>query len=165
MLFSAQRGRGTSGLPSDSQPVGGPCGSKFGSLNSFRAPSERAAIHALRARSFLRRVNAIRIPSRSPLFHNLTSPPQSSWELATSTPGTAPALDQFGAYDDGLGERWVPCTHQLTFQGSAPPDSQGHVYQQVFWYDIDTQVVQQLTKNSHGEHTWCMFEAPHFNHS
>ena len=99
------------------------------------------------------------------IFHNLATPPQSFWEPTTSTAGTAPTVTPFGSYDNGLGERWVPCTHQLLFQGSAPPDSSGNVYQQVFWYDTDTNVVQQLTTNSHGKHTAFMFEAPDFNHN
>ena len=99
------------------------------------------------------------------LFHNLASPARSYWESVATTPGTGPTLTPFGGYDNGIGERWVPCTHQLLFQGSAPPDSTGTVYQQVFWYDTDRNVVQQLTSSSYGKHTAFMFEAPDFNHN
>jgi hypothetical protein len=99
------------------------------------------------------------------VFHNIATPSQSFWELVSSAAGTAPTMTPFGAYDNGLGERWLPCTHQMTFQGSAPPDSSGHVYQQVFWYDADTNVVQQLTTNAHGKHTSFMFYAPDFSHN
>ncbi len=99
------------------------------------------------------------------LFHDLETPPQSFWEPISSASGTAPMQTPFGAYDNGLGERWVPCTHQLLFQGSAPPNAQGIVYQQVFWYDTDTRVVQQLTSSNYGKHTAFMFEAPDFGHN
>lgn len=99
------------------------------------------------------------------LFHNIATPSTSFWEPVSSAAGTVPTPTPFGAYDNGLGERWVPCTHQLLFQGSAPPDSTGRVYQQVFWYDTDTNVVQQLTTNSHGKHTAFMFLAPDFGHN
>jgi len=99
------------------------------------------------------------------IFHNISTPAQSFWEPVSSVAGTAPTMDPFGGYDNGLGERWVPCTHQLLFQGSAPPDSTGKVYQQVFWYDTDTNVVQQLTSNSHGKHAGFMFQAPDFGHN
>ncbi len=99
------------------------------------------------------------------LFHNVAAPSQSFWEPVSSAAGTMPTMTPFGAYDNGLGERWLPCTHQLTFQGSAPPDATGKVYQQVFWYDADTNVVQQLTSNSHGKHTSFMFVAPDIGHN
>jgi hypothetical protein len=58
--------------------------------------------------------------------------------------------------------RWVPCTHHLTFIGAAPPDALGNVYQQVFWYDIDSQVVQQLTSDPYSHTEAYMFQAPEF---
>jgi hypothetical protein len=99
------------------------------------------------------------------LFHNLASPPTSFWEPISSATSTVLTPTPFGSYANGLAERWVPCTHQLVFEGSAAPDSTGHVYQQVFWYDADTNVVQQLTSNSHGKHGAFMFEAPDFGHN
>jgi hypothetical protein len=99
------------------------------------------------------------------IFHNVAVPAQSYTEPVTSAAGTAPTLTPFGAYANGLGERWVPCTHQMLFQGSAPPNSEGAIYQQVFWYDTDTQLVQQETFDSYGKHTAFMFEAPDFNHN
>jgi len=97
------------------------------------------------------------------LFTNFTKPREAFWEDTTTAAGTAPTLTPFGSYYDGAGVRWVPCTHQLTFQGSAPPDAEGNVFQQVFWYDTDTGVIQQLTSSSYGKHTSFMFQAPEFN--
>jgi hypothetical protein len=74
----------------------------------------------------------------------------------------------FGAYASSItGEkpafRWVPCTHELTFIGAALPDASGNVYQQVFWYSTDTQVVQQLTFGAYQHSEVFMFKAPEFD--
>jgi len=97
------------------------------------------------------------------VFHNVAVPAQSFWEPVSALAGTAPTMTPFGSYDNGLGERWVPCTHQLLFLGSATNSTTGLPVQQVFWYDTDTDVVQQLTTNTHGKHTAFMFQAPDFN--
>jgi hypothetical protein len=102
-------------------------------------------------------------PISNTLYKNLATPQEMFTEPVSSAPGTAPTLTPFGAYANGIGERWVPCTHQLTFQGAAPPDAHGHVYQQVFWYDTDTQVVQQLTFEPSGKQRAYMFQAPELN--
>jgi hypothetical protein len=96
------------------------------------------------------------------LYKNLATPQSMFTEPVNNAPGTVPTLTPFGSYANGIGERWIPCTHQLTFQGNAPPDSKGHVYQQVFWYDADTQAVQQLTTDPTGKQRAYMFQAPEF---
>jgi hypothetical protein len=101
-------------------------------------------------------------------FYGLANPQELYWEPLTTATGTAPTLTPFGSYNDhrSAGKpsiRWVPCTHQLVFVGDAPPDDSGNVYQQVFWYDIDTQVVQQLTFEPEGHAEAFMFQAPEFN--
>jgi hypothetical protein len=99
------------------------------------------------------------------LYKNLATPTQMFTEPVSSAAGTVPTLTPFGSYANGIGERWIPCTHSLTFQGAAPPDSKGHVFQQVFWYDVDTQVVEQLTSDPSGKQRAYMFQAPEFlNH-
>ena len=100
-------------------------------------------------------------------FYDSATPQDIFWEPVATTPGTAPTLTPFGAYSTGVSAgkpaaRWVPCTHQLVFVGSAPPVS-GTVYQQVFWYDTDTNVVQQLTVDATQHAEVFMFQAPEFN--
>jgi hypothetical protein len=71
------------------------------------------------------------------IYKNFASPLQLFTEPVSSAAGTAPTRTPFGAFSNGVGERFVPSTHQLLFQGKAPPDAHGHVFQQVFWYDMD----------------------------
>lgn len=102
------------------------------------------------------------------LFYDLSNPAQVFWQPVTDAGGTVPTLTPFGSYATFIsggkpGARWVPCTHQLVFMGAAPPDSQGISYQQVFWYDIDTNVVQQLTLDSNQHAEGFLFQAPEFN--
>jgi len=99
------------------------------------------------------------------VFSDLSIPQDVFSEPITTAAGTAPVETPYGPYfsvgsGGKPGVRWVPCTHQLVFVGNAPPDSMGNVYQQVFWYDADSQVVQQLTADSRGETEAFMFRAP-----
>jgi hypothetical protein len=107
-------------------------------------------------------------PSALAYFYDSAAPQDIFWEPVTTTPGTAPTLTPFGAYSASTsagkpGARWVPCTRQLTFVGSAQPNASGTVYQQVFWYDTDTNVVQQLTVDATQHAEVFMFQAPEFN--
>jgi hypothetical protein len=52
----------------------------------------------------------------------------------------------------------VACTHWLTFQGNVTVGS--NTLQQVFWYDADTQTVQQVTTDSTTKTRALMFKAP-----
>ena len=88
------------------------------------------------------------------------TPPTMYTEPVTFTIGTRPTLTPFGAYANGIGERWVPCTHWLTFQGNVTIGT--NTLQQVFWYDTDTQVVQQLTFDPTTKQRALMFKAPEF---
>jgi hypothetical protein len=107
------------------------------------------------------------------VYQNLATPQQMFTDPVNGT--GEPALTPFGAYANGIGERFVPCQHDadspvggtrwLTFQGNAPPNAEGNVYQQVFWYDLDTQVVQQLTTDPSGKQRGLMFLAPEFLNS
>jgi hypothetical protein len=102
-------------------------------------------------------------------FYGLAAPQNLFWEPVSTAPGTAPALTPFvGAYNVHRSAqkpsiRWVPCTHQLVYAGPAAPDESGVVYQQVFWYDTDTQVTQQLTFEPTDHAEAFVFEAPEFN--
>jgi hypothetical protein len=101
-------------------------------------------------------------------FIDLATPQDVFGEPTTTAPGTAPTLMPFGSYaSDVSGDkpavRWVPCTHQLVFIGAAPPDGSGDVYYQVFWYNFDTQAVQQLTLDGTDHAEGFMFQAPEFN--
>ena len=101
-------------------------------------------------------------------FYDTATPPNVYWEPLSSAAGTAPTLTPLSSYANvhvSGGKpsiRWVPCTHWMVFVGDAPPDASGNVYQQVFWYDIDSQAVQQLTVDAvnHGEA--YLFQAPEF---
>jgi hypothetical protein len=101
------------------------------------------------------------------LFNDLSTPQGVYWEPVSTAPGTEPTTTPFGAFFSPVtggkpSQHWVPCTHQLVFIGSAPPDASGNIYQQVFWYDSDTNVVQQLTTDSVGKAEAYMFAAPEF---
>ena len=101
------------------------------------------------------------------LFNDLQTPRDAYWEAMTTAGGTAPNLTPFGSYYSVAsggkpGIRWVPCKHQLVFVGAAPPDASGNVYQQVFWYDIDSQIAQQLTTEPTQKTEAAMFQAPEF---
>jgi hypothetical protein len=107
-------------------------------------------------------------PTAVTLFYDFATPTQVFWEPVTNAPGTSPTLTPFGAYatfisGDKPGARWVPCTHQLVFAGAAPPNASGNIYQQVFWYDTDTQVVQQLSVDPNQHLEAFLFQAPEFN--
>jgi phage terminase large subunit-like protein len=101
-------------------------------------------------------------------FYDNQNPQNVYWEPVTTAPGTAPTLTPLSNYSNvhvSGGKpsiRWIACTHQLVFVGAAPPDASGNVYQQVFWYDIDTQVVQQLTFEPQNHEEAYMFKAPEF---
>lgn len=102
------------------------------------------------------------------VYQNLATPQQMFTDAVSGT--GKPSETPFGAYANGIGERFVPCAHDanspvggtrwLTFQGNAKPNAKGNVYQQVFWYDLDTQVVQQLTTEPSGKQRGLMFLAP-----
>ena len=94
------------------------------------------------------------------IFVNLDAIPQSFIEPVSTAPGTTPMLTSFGGFSNEIGERWVPCTHWLTFQGNVTIGT--NTLQQVFWYDIDTQVVQQLTFDPSTKQRALMFKAPEF---
>jgi hypothetical protein len=100
-------------------------------------------------------------------FYGQTTPQSLYWEPVTTAAGTAPTLlpfgpDNFHNSDGKPSIRWVPCTHQMVFSGAAPPDESGNVYDQVFWFDVDTQVMQQLTTDANQHAEAFMFQAPEF---
>jgi len=92
------------------------------------------------------------------LYANIASPQQQFTEPVSSAPGTAPTQTNFGSYSDDIGERWVACTHWLTFQGDVTVGS--NTIQQVFWYNADTQTVQQVTTDNTTKSRALMFKAP-----
>jgi len=102
------------------------------------------------------------------LFKNIATAQEMFTEPLSTAPGTAPVETPFGAYANGIGERWIPCTTALTFQGDATytsPSGSQTVLQQVYWYDSATQVVQQLTFDPTGKQRATMFSAPDFGHN
>jgi hypothetical protein len=102
-------------------------------------------------------------------FYDNQTPQNVYWEPVTTAPGTAPVLTPLSNYSNVHGSagkpsiRWVACTHWFVFIGAAPPDASGNVYEQVYWYDIDTQVVQQVTFDPMNHDQAYMFKAPEFN--
>jgi hypothetical protein len=101
------------------------------------------------------------------LFANLAVPQAMFTEPLATTVGTAPSETSFGSYANGIGERFIPCTTTLTFQGNATYTSPAGVesqIQQVYWYNYATGVVQQLTTDPTAKQRATMFVAPDFNH-
>jgi hypothetical protein len=92
------------------------------------------------------------------MYKNFATPFQMFTEPVTTAAGTQPTLAPIQS--NGIGERFIPCTHQLTFQADAP--SGNFTFQQVFWYDIDSQVVEQLTTDQTTKYSGFMFRAPDF---
>ncbi len=103
-------------------------------------------------------------PVATVIFKNFATPKTLFTETVSAAAGTSPVATPFGAMANGIGQRFVPCTHQLLFQGNAPPGPQGHVFQQVFWYDMDSRVVQQLTTDATTKYGGFMFVAPDIDH-
>jgi len=98
------------------------------------------------------------------VYKNFASPLQLFTENVAPPPQT-PLLVPYPAnvVSNGIGERFVPCTHQFTFQGPVLYGNSGQTVQQVFWYNIDTGVVSQLTGDSANKYAAFMFQAPDFN--
>jgi hypothetical protein len=67
-----------------------------------------------------------------------------------------------GVTSNGIGERFVPCTHQLLFQADTLYGNSGTQVQQVFWHDLDTGVFEQLTTDDVDKFSGFMFQAPDF---
>jgi len=106
-------------------------------------------------------------PYAAVVFKNFVSPFQLFTEYVNSNPGNEPALLPVlqGDKSNGIGERFVPCTHQLLYQASVPYGSSGQTAQQVFWYDWDTGVTEQLTSDATDKFSGFMFQAPDFGDS
>jgi hypothetical protein len=103
-------------------------------------------------------------PATYAVFETLGSPTNPTQQMFTEPvstgPGTAPTPTPFGSFSNGIGERWVPCTTWLTFQGDVTIGD--NILQQVFWYDTSTQAVQQLTFDLTTKQRAVMFRAPEF---
>ena len=99
------------------------------------------------------------------IYKNFASPLQLFTESVTSAVGTTPKLLPLppGVTSNGIGERFVPCTHQMLFQASAPYGMSGQTVQQVFWYDWDSGTVEQLTTDPVNKYSGFMFKAPDFD--
>jgi hypothetical protein len=103
-------------------------------------------------------------PVAEVVYKNFASPLQLFLENVSSAAGNERALLPFPSRveSNGIGERFVPCTHQLLYQASAPYGSTGETVQQVFWYDWDTGVTEQLTTDPVNKYSGFMFRAPDF---
>jgi hypothetical protein len=104
-------------------------------------------------------------PVAAVVYKNFASPLELFTENVSSATGNEPKLLPFpnGVTSNGIGERFVPCTHQMLFQAAAPAGGAGQTAQQVFWYDWDTGVVEQLTTDPVNKYAGFMFQAPDFN--
>jgi hypothetical protein len=103
-------------------------------------------------------------PFAAVVYKTFVSPLQLFTEYVNSNSGNEPApLPPLpGDTFNGIGERFVPCTHQLLYQANAPYGSSGQTAQQVFWYDWDTGVTRQLTTDATDKFSGFMFQAPDF---
>jgi hypothetical protein len=109
-------------------------------------------------------------PDAFAYFYDNATPQDVFWEPVTTAPGTAPALTPFGSFNNHVSGgkpsiRWVACTHVMVFASTGAPDGSGNSYSQVYWYDTDNQVLQQLTFDSTSHTEAYMFSAPEFNDS
>jgi hypothetical protein len=103
------------------------------------------------------------------VFENLATPTAMYTEAVSAT-ASGPTATPFGYFANGIGERFVPCandtnnptegTRWLTFQGDVTIGT--NTLQQVFWYDMDTQQVQQLTFDPTTKQRAVLFKAPDF---
>jgi hypothetical protein len=98
------------------------------------------------------------------VYNSMAVPQTMFWEQA-SLSDASPNLTPFGAYANGISERWVPQTHQLLFLGSAVNQSTGQAYEQVYWYGADSNTVVQLTTDPSNKNDAFLFQAPEFNDS
>jgi hypothetical protein len=108
-------------------------------------------------------------PVAQSVFENLATPTVMYTEAVSSTV-SGPTATPFGYFANGIGERFVPCandtnnpaegTRWLTFQGDVTIGT--NTLQQVFWYDMDTQAVQQLTFDPTTKQRAVLFKAPDF---
>jgi hypothetical protein len=98
------------------------------------------------------------------MYKNFASPLQLFTEDVTSASGTTPELVPIpaGVVSNGIGERFVPCTQQVTFQAQAPYGTSGQTVQQVFWYNLATGAVEQITTDPTSKYSAFMFKAPDF---
>ncbi len=95
------------------------------------------------------------------VFKKLSDPQEMFIEPVSTASGTKPQPTPFGSFASGLAERWIACTHQLTFQGNVTLE--GHsAFEQVFWYDSDSNIVQQLTFDPTTKARAVLFKAPDF---
>src|SRR5665213_3062214 len=92
------------------------------------------------------------------MFKNFASPLQ----LFTEPVGPVQVPLPVPSTSNGIGERFVPCTHQVLFQANATVAG-GQTAQEVFWYNIDTGAVHQLTTENTAHYGGFMFQAPDFN--
>jgi hypothetical protein len=108
-------------------------------------------------------------PVATAVFENLATPTVMYTEPVSAT-ASGPTATPFGYYANGIGERFVPCandsnnpaegTRWLTFQGDVTIGT--NTLQQVFWYDMDTMAVQQLTFDPTTKQRAVLFKAPDF---
>jgi hypothetical protein len=113
------------------------------------------------------------------VYKNLATPTQMFTEQVNNQVGTAPTLTPFGAIANGIGERFVPCSNSwvnpatgqsgagnwLTFQGNAVysnPNTPPTEIQQVFWYNVQTQTLKQLTGDPTTKQRASMWLSPEF---
>jgi len=104
-------------------------------------------------------------PVATAMWKNFADPTQVFIEAVSTAGGTTPTqlVLPTGVTSNGIGERFVPCTHQVLFQGTVEYKNSGVDVQQVFWYDFDTKVVEQLTSDPTAKNAGFMFQAPDFN--
>jgi len=98
------------------------------------------------------------------MFKNFASPNIQDFTEDVTSASETPLLVPLpaGVTSNGIGERFVPCTHQTLLQASVPYGGTGTPVQQVFWYDLDTGVVEQLTTDATTKYAGFMFQAPDF---
>ena len=105
--------------------------------------------------------DATKNPADSDVYINYVTAPKGRWYWRKlSQIGVEHELP-LSSLTDGNSRRWVPGTHSIIFQGHVATDPQ--LVDQVFLYDVDTGVLEQLTFNPNGVVSALMWRAPEFN--
>jgi hypothetical protein len=105
--------------------------------------------------------DATKNPADPDVYINYVSAPKGRWFWRKLSEINVEHELPLSYLTDGNSRRWVPGTHSIIFQGHLPTDPQ--LVDQIFLYDVDTGVLEQLTFNPGGVVSAFMWRAPEFN--
>jgi len=109
--------------------------------------------------------DATKDPTDPDVYINYVSAPKGKWYWRKLSEINVEHELPLSHLTNGNSRRWVPGTHSIIFQGhlkTADPDPTPDV-DQIFLYNIDTDVLEQLTFHPTGVQGAFMWRAPEFN--